>query len=560
MRYLPFVLILPVLSCSSPKTGPTSPIRGENRPRIVNIINFIRLCEPRDEQITEQVLYETVVEQVRILKEYHLPGTFLLQYDALLDKHYQDLLTSLPDSQFEIGAWWEIPEPLVVNSGYAWRGRYPWDWHANVGFSTGYTPEERERLVDTYMRDFKKVFGYYPRSVGSWFIDEHTLNYLYEKYGIIASCNCKDQIGTDGYTLWGGYWSQAYYPSKKNSYIPAQDAENQIPVPVFRMLGSDPIHQYDAGLGLKTQHVVSLEPVYSGGGGNQDWCNWFFHELVTQPCLAFSYVQVGQENSFTWKAMEKGYRIQMPLIDQLRKEGKVVVQTLRESGEWFRKQYPTTPPTAMCALSDHSDRNLKTVWFNSRFYRANLLWEDGTLRFRDIHCFDEDIESDYLREKGTSTSCNFFTLPVVDGFRWSTPDQIAGLRFKVKEGNEPVKITGGDPVVDEPEPGILRVTWPVAKPSGEIIITFSEQTLTLKAKGKALKNWFLELSCCEGADLPEIRVSEKSVEYRYKSHPYALIAKSGTFQPGSAPLSVFEINPERNTIILDLLRPGENLN
>ena len=28
--------------------------------------------------------------------------------------------------------------------------------------------------------------------------------------------------GTDGYTLWGGYWNQAYYPSRLNSYMPAQ--------------------------------------------------------------------------------------------------------------------------------------------------------------------------------------------------------------------------------------------------------------------------------------------------------------------------------------------------
>ena len=75
--------------------------------------------------------------------------------------------------------------------------------------------------------DFKRIFGFYPKSAGSWFIDAHTLNYLSQKYGIIASCNCKDQIGTDGYTMWGGYWNQAYYPSINNAYMPAQNPENQ---------------------------------------------------------------------------------------------------------------------------------------------------------------------------------------------------------------------------------------------------------------------------------------------------------------------------------------------
>src|ERR1035441_8369248 len=94
-------------------------------------------------------------------------------------------------------------------AGLKWRGRHEWDSTANVGFSPGYTPEERRKLVDVYMADFKGIFGYYPRTAGSWFIDEVTLAYMAEHYGIVASCNCKDQVGTDGYTLWGGYWNQA---------------------------------------------------------------------------------------------------------------------------------------------------------------------------------------------------------------------------------------------------------------------------------------------------------------------------------------------------------------
>jgi hypothetical protein len=47
----------------------------------------------------------------------------------------------------------------VENSGDKWRGRYPWDWHAEVGFATGYSPEEWEKLVDTYMTDFSSSAG-----------------------------------------------------------------------------------------------------------------------------------------------------------------------------------------------------------------------------------------------------------------------------------------------------------------------------------------------------------------------------------------------------------------
>ena len=148
-------------------------------------------------------------------------------------------------------------EPLCDAASIPWRGRFPWDWHCNVGFLVGDEKEEREKLIDEAFNRFRDIFGYYPATCGSWHIDAYSLNYMYEKYGITASCNCKEQYGTDGYTIWGGIYSGAYYPSKNNMLSPAKSSENQINVPVFRMLGSDPIYQYDMDIG-KTQQVTSL--------------------------------------------------------------------------------------------------------------------------------------------------------------------------------------------------------------------------------------------------------------------------------------------------------------
>ncbi|MDR1957649.1 MAG: hypothetical protein LBQ54_01135, partial [Planctomycetaceae bacterium] len=67
----------------------------------------------------------------------------------------------------------------------------------------------------------------------------------------------------------------------------------------------------------------------------------------------------------------------------------------------FRQQFPVTPPTAFSVLSDVQNNGHKTVWFNSRFYRANLLWKNETFRFRDIHLFDERFQSAYLDKAGT---------------------------------------------------------------------------------------------------------------------------------------------------------------
>lgn len=517
--------------------------------RVVNIVNFIRLLEPRDSAITEDVLYQTVVKQVELMKQYHLKGTFLLQYDALMDARYQKLLKALPRDSFEIGAWWEIPQPLVENSGMKWRGRYPWDWRANIGFSTGYTPAEREKLIDTYMKDFKRIFGYYPQSVASWFIDAHSLQYMYSKYRIVASANCKDQYGTDGYTLWGGYWNQAYYPSKVNAYMPAQNAENQIPVPIFRMLGSDPIRQYDDGLEHERQGVITLEPVYPKAGGDSTWVKWFFKQFVNGASMAFAYTQAGQENSFTWQAMGKGLEMQFPLIARLRDEGKLRVEPLAESGRWFKQHFKLTPATAVTATDDLPGGKRKSVWFDSRFYRANLLWDDGRLRFRDIHLFNEKLKSVYETQVATSNECTFFTLPMVDGYLWSTHDALAGMRFKQIVNGVETDITGGQPLVSDKIEGQLSVKWPL-KTGGWLNIIFTNTGIDIAVKGAPTSKWFLEFTAADGKQLPFTNITSKAVSAKFEGMNYAMTVQQGKLiaMPGS--LRTFRIWPGQQRVKL----------
>ncbi|MDB5008720.1 MAG: hypothetical protein JWP45_3113 [Mucilaginibacter sp.] len=554
LGFMMFAVAGVCLLCSFIDKNTTSK-KHKEQPRIVNIVNFIRLLEPRDSSITKDVLYQTVVKQVAIMQKYKLGGTFLLQYDALLDPRYQKLLKSLPRNLFEIGAWWEIPQPLVEKAGLKWRGRYPWDWRANIGFSTGYTPKEREQLADVYMKDFKRIFGYYPKSVASWFIDAHTLNYLYQKYKIVASANCKDQYGTDGYTLWGGYWNQAYYPSKINAYMPAQHAANQISVPIFRMLGSDPVRQYDNGLGTNRQGVVTLEPVYKFGGGDSSWINWYFKEFVKGESMDFAYTQAGQENSFTWDAMAKGLQIQMPLIARLRDEHKIKVETLAASGKWFKETYKVTPATSVTINNDIGGSDRKTVWFNSRFYRVNLLWENSTLRFRDIHLFDEKFPSVYEKQKAVSNECSFFTLPVVDGYIWSSAQQLAGLKFKAVVNGVEIALEGGDPKVTNPSRGKLQISWPLKSGYGTLVIDMDEREIKMKIEGGKSINWFLDLTVADKAKLPFTKINHTQVDCNFQGMNYFLKASKGSFAKSNGN-GVFKIYPEKNTVALNLSGNG----
>lgn len=517
-------------------------------PRIVNIINFIRYTEPRDDEITEKVLYETVRSQAEDLRSKGLVGTYLLQYDALIDTSYQALMKEEMARGCEVGAWWEITQPHVEDAGYTWRGRYPWDWYANVGFSVGYTPAEREHLVDVYMERFKEIFGVYPKSVGSWFIEAGTLAYLADRYGIEASCNCRDQVGTDGYTLWGGYWNGGYYPSRENAYMPAQTEKGAIALPVFRMLGSDPLDQYEAGVGGAVQSVATMEPVYGNYGGQPEWIDWYFKMFTTEPHLGYDYVQIGQENSFTWAGFAEGFVYQTARLAELKAEGKVRIETLSETGRWFKEQYPVTPPTSVVASEDHQGKERKTFWFNCRNYRANLLWEGPRLKVRDLHLFDERLRSPYLDTPDTLPVFHYETLPLVDGCLWSTVENMAGLFFVTPE------FKGGESVFI-PEEGKQKVEWLSIDGNGRFVLSFTEDGIEISSIG-LVGGWCLELKVNPGTELPFTDVAEKQLKAHYLGMDYGLALGKGRFEDlrGEGSGEVFRILPEGDSITLGFIR------
>ena len=77
----------------------------------VNIVNFLRGCEPR----LEMDLEAPVTWQKEITARYGLPVTWLLQYDAMLQDFYVDSRKSLPPGN-EVGIWFEIPQQLCEAS------------------------------------------------------------------------------------------------------------------------------------------------------------------------------------------------------------------------------------------------------------------------------------------------------------------------------------------------------------------------------------------------------------------------------------------------------------
>ncbi|MBS1661471.1 MAG: hypothetical protein JST68_10520, partial [Bacteroidetes bacterium] len=210
--------------------------------------------------------------------------------------------------------------------------------------------------------------------------------------------------------------------------------------------------------------------------------------------------------------------------------------------------YPVTPATSFSIGKDLGGSDKQTVWFDSRFYRVNLFWEEGSFRIRDIHLFDERLSSEYETQPATSNECSFFTLPFVDGYLWSKPGRLAGLRLKAKIGGAEVAVEGGKAKFFKKGES-LRVSWPLRNVRGSFEVELGERGMKMWMTGAG--DWFLDFTTAENVPLPIEKVSGKMIESRFEKVRYSVKAEKGSFsQPGGG--VVWRIRPEGNVVQLKL--------
>ena len=399
--------------------------------RIMNIVNFVRGYDPEGKDI-----FYPLKRQVEVNKQYGIKNTFLLQYDAMLRDDFNQLFLTERNENMELGVWFENCRQLIERVGLEWKGRWDWDWHVNVGFLPGYELPYREKIIDEVFRLFKEIYGEYPQVVGSWLMDSYSMNYMCEKYNIKAFCICREQYAVDAYTLWGGYSNGGYYPCKNNMLCPAQTEEAQMNAPVFRMLGPDPIYNYDGEKYYRGEkrYVWTMEPAWHCGR-EPETMDWYFDTYYKTPCLAFAESTTGQENPFGWNVFGEGYIMQIEKLVKLQEEGVLVLEKLGDTGEAFKKAYKVTPPQAQVALTDWNGNGIKTVWYNSKNYKANIFLKDGQLFFRDINKYDEKYVERYIDKRCESWLATYDALPIIDSRLWSSEKEECGLFIKGEVAN-----------------------------------------------------------------------------------------------------------------------------
>ncbi len=410
------------------------PVFAQN---FVSVVNPVRGNDFWD--LKGQSLDTAVKGELEILKKYNIPATWLLRYDALLDKGVSEKLKSIVDEKglfLEVTPTWSQDAFVLYHKGESWHS-------AGSAFLTGYGREEREKLIDKSFEKFKEVFGFYPKSVGAWWIDAYSLSYMQKKYSIISALIVADQYSTDNYQIWGQYFSTSYYPSKNNALHPAQTLENKLPVVITQWASRDPVNSYGNGVGESTYSLQAND--------YQDFHNLdigYFTKLIDiyskQPLNKFSHIVVGLENSYSWQKYFSEYENQIKVIAQKQNSNQISTVTLESFANWYKLNFPNLSPEHLIVADDPLGSFKKTVWFMNPYFRAGWFFnQDGSV-FRDIRQYIDGEEE--LCFKVRCDSVNFATTAtrVLDevsfGHKWVI-DEGRIKNFQIKKEDQNYLIT-----------------------------------------------------------------------------------------------------------------------
>jgi hypothetical protein len=272
-----------------------------------------------------------------------------------------------------MGVFLEISPTLASDARVVYPHAVAWD-DPNAVFLSGYTQQERIRLIDTLFSRFKNVFGYFPESVGAWWIDSYSLNYLENNYGISSALIVANQLTTDDYGVWGQWWGIPYYPSRANVLVPGDD-QNQLDVVIIQWAQRDVTSAFGAGTSFSNYSLQAND--YSERGRSTD----YFISLTDKylNCnLPIGQITVGLETGMESVKSFPEYKNQLEYLSKV--DGLKSV-TMRDFADIYKNINPNNPETitltddkSSWVLSTNGRKNEELK--NEIFYKQNLAFSD----------------------------------------------------------------------------------------------------------------------------------------------------------------------------------------
>jgi hypothetical protein len=250
--------------------------------------------------------------------------------------------------------------------------------------------EDKRKIVDEVFGKFYEVFGFYPTSTGSYYMDAELVNYIKEKYPMVkaAVATCWEEgpkaywnANNSWYTLMdGGPWNP-WIPSKRNIHCIASDEDDDIGIVAIPHLSRDLMAVFDGPgsyYGTHPQNILR-------GMVYEDRESVYFKNIVDQyrsmtkynRGYSYNMMYVGpgwMSKTGRWEAdyafLLKSYTEGMAYYGELKQQGLLQDLTMSEFADVYRKDRSYARPE--CTL-------WKDILYGSK--RQMFWYADPDMRF-----------------------------------------------------------------------------------------------------------------------------------------------------------------------------------
>ena len=260
-----------------------------------------------------------------------------------------------------------------------------------------FSMNDKRRIVDEVFGKFHEVFGLYPTSTGSYYMDAELVNYIKEKFPMVkaAVATCWEEgpkaywnANNSWYTLLdGGPWNP-WIPSKRNIHCIASDEDDDIGIVAIPHLSRDLMAVFDGPgsyYGTHPQNILR-------GMVYEDRELPYFKNIVDQYRSMVKYNRGYSYNMMfvgpgwmskggRWESdyafLLKSYQDGMAYYGELKKQGQLQDLTMSEFADVYRKDRPYTRPECTLWKDILYGSKRQMFWYADPFMRFCLDMNQG---------------------------------------------------------------------------------------------------------------------------------------------------------------------------------------
>ncbi len=257
--------------------------------------------------------------------------------------------------------------------------------------------EDKRSIVKDVFEKFHDIFGFYPSSTGSYYMDADLINMIKEMYPSVkcAVATCWEEgpkayhtCNNSWYTFMdGGPWNP-WIPSKQNTHAPAANEAEDSGIVAIPHLSRDLLACYDgngSNFGTHPQNVLR-------GMIYEDGKYPYLYNLIDQyrslekynNGYAYNMMFVGPgwlNKMGRWEApyelLKQSYEDGMAYYGELKKEGKLTDMTMEEFADFYREKKTYTEPECALWRDILYGSKKQLFWYCDPFMRACVNMDQG---------------------------------------------------------------------------------------------------------------------------------------------------------------------------------------